>query len=292
MKALIFGFGILLITALFKKLRVLKHNVSYQLSLLASTAFMYLAYNIPNLIEAKKLPELLGKDRTGPFLSLLLPIGAAIFIFYLIDLVILFMMNRNETKFHKVKGLFYNLSLTAFVVVCLTSGTYSLKTFYKHVEYDQAAEAYVRIKAEFDRNTEQIGNWYVVSTDAQFAQVKNYGWYEEGYNFAHNFTKEQVMDPNFQFDFPVNHIFIFVEKKPLFSKEAITPEYGETEIEPLSDDPFMQFYQDADNRAVMEGHIWMIADAYAATHDNVSIYYEDDDFMIYRIYQEEVVLPQ
>lgn len=54
----------------------------------------------------------------------------------------------------------------------------------------------------------------------------------------------------------------------------------------------MQFYQDGDNRAIMEGHIWMITEAYASTHSNVSTYYEDDDFKIYRIYQEVVGNPQ
>jgi hypothetical protein len=156
------------------------------------------------------------------------------------------------------------------------------------MEYDQAVEACIRIKAEFSRNAGQTNNWYVVATDPQFAEVKNYGWYEEAYQFAQNYTKEEVMDPQFRFDFPVNHIFIFVEKKPLFSAEAITPEYGQTKIEPLNEDPFMQFYMDADNRAIMEGHLWMLTDAYAKTHDGVSIYYEDDDFMIYRIYQEAV----
>jgi hypothetical protein len=100
------------------------------------------------------------------------------------------------------------------------------------------------------------------------------------------------MDPAFQFEYPVNHLFIFIEKKPLFFDGIITPEYGERDIEPLGDDPFMQFYQDGDNRAIMEGRIWMLANAYAETHEGVSIYYEDDEFIIYRIYQEEVVLPQ
>lgn len=265
------------------KIRSRVPNLNIFMSLVASALAMYLAYNIPNLIDAVKLPELLRKDRTGPFLSLLLPVVAAIFVFYTADLLLLLVKQMSRGAYANLHKWVYTTILVVFIIASVGSGSYTLKTFYKHVEYDQAAEAYIRIKAEFAKNANDTGNWYVVATDPQFAQVKGYGWYEEGYNFAHDYTKEQVTDPKFTFDFPTNTVFIFVEKKPMIYDKPITLEYGEKEIEPLNEDPFMQFYQDGDNRAVMEGHLWMLAEAYASTHSGVSIYYEDNDFKIYRI---------
>lgn len=292
MLILVFGCIGLMIVSIFIRRRYQITDFNIYLSLLTSTIIIYFAYNISSLIDAKKLPELLGESRIGPFLSLLLPIAVSILIFYFIDILFFAFKNLNVIKVYKIRRFVSCCIIVMFIVISIVTGSYSQNTFYKHVEYDQAAEAFIRIKSDFTKNPEDTRNWYVVSTDPQFAQVIGYGWYEEGYNFTHDYTKEQVADPNFQFEFPVNHIFIFVEKKPILYDQMITVEYGEKELEPLGDDPFMQFYQDGNNRAIMEGHIWMLAEAYAESHSNVSIYYEDDDFKIYRIYQEVVDNPQ
>ncbi|MDD3173060.1 MAG: hypothetical protein PHF63_05290 [Herbinix sp.] len=227
MYILIFGCIGLLITLIFKRLRYQITDINIYTTLLAITSILYIAYNIPNLIDAEKLPELLKKERTGPFLSLLLPITAAIFIFYAIDRLLLIFKSINQAVRNNIKGFVSTSTIIAFIAFSLVTGSYSLNTYYKHVEYDQAAEAYIKIKSEFTKNTNGTGNWYVVATDPQLAQITGYGWYEEGYNFAQDYTKEQVMDPDFKFPFPVNNIFIFVEKKPIIYNKSITLEFGE-----------------------------------------------------------------
>ena len=288
----IFGSIAILIALIIKSFRSYMMNTYLYMSLFTLILFMYMIYNISNLIDVEKLPELLGKSRTGPFLAILLPVIVSYVIFYLMDILFLIFMRGKQTEIEKFKRFVSNCIIITFITLTVANGSYSFNTFYKHVEYDQAAEAYIRIKSEFTKNPNETGNWYVVSTDPQLAQVRGYGWYEEGYMFAHDYTESQVMDPDFRFDFPTNHIFVFVEKKPIIFNEKITIDFSEKELEPISDDPFMQFYQDGYNRAVMEGHIWMLVEAYASTHSGVSIYYEDDEIKIYRIYQEDVDISQ
>lgn len=246
-------------------------------SLIASTIFMMLMFNLSHLINTEALPELLDEARIGPFISLFIPI------------VMVLVIKVLTSKAHKrdVELVGYGL-LVVFVLFSTFSGNISFNTFYKHYEYNQAAENYVKLRNYFVNKPGETGNWYVVSTDPQLAQVTGYGWYEEAYQFAQKYDPKRVSEKDFNFKFPVNNIYIFVEKKPLFNTTEAFNYENYMSLAPLDGDPFMQYYDNPDNRATMEARIWEVMKAYSANHNDVSIYYEDDSFMVYEIYQEKV----
>ena len=79
-----------------------------------------------------------------------------------------------------------------------------------------------------------------------------------------------------------------MEKRPLLFGREITVEDAEKELAPLTPDTdiFMQYYRDTEQRAILMAKALQWIEAYRASHDDVSIYYEDENLIIYKIYHE------
>lgn len=253
-----------------------------------STFTTFLLFNLPSLFINLDLPLLFEKVRTGPFLCVLVPILIA----QLVDLISDLISGEKTEKGESPKQFVINhaliLASVAYVIAIVFLNFFPWNVFYKNIEYDAAAENYLRIKSDFFKETRSL-DWTIIGPDTQLAEVMGYGWHQDIYRFVRNFSLEQLIKPSFKFPIPTHYIYVFIEKKPMFSGRAINSLDAENDLEPEGTDAFMQYYMDGKQRAIMEAKAWALVEAYKSSHKGVTVYYEDSDMIIYKIYQEKLI---
>lgn len=279
--------GIMLIP-LFKILSTKKygsHKRMLFLPITLATFASFLLFNISSLFLNMRVPELLDKGRTGPFLCLLIPILSA----QIIDLFADLLTVKSMVEYHALNRNLINGAITfatvTYVGLILYLNFFPWNVFYKNVEYDAAAENYLRIKSNFYNNTRSL-DWTIIGPDTQLAEVMGVGWHKDIYRFVREFSPEQLKQADFRFPIPTHNLFVYIEKKPMFSDQMIKLQDAEEPLEPEGNDVFMQYYMDGSQRAIMEAKAWALVEAYRSSHEGVSVYYEDSDLMIYKIYQK------
>jgi hypothetical protein len=121
------------------------------------------------------------------------------------------------------------------------------------------------------------GQWLIVAPVEQLAEAYGRGWYEDPAAFVERHAA-RAGDPSFTFDYSMNEIMVFVEKRPFktFSTEAHALPFATLM------DPTYRNYRSLAGRASLQARLLALCQAYARTHEGASLYYEDDDLAIYR----------
>ena len=144
-------------------------------------------------------------------------------------------------------------------------------------QYESAARVAEQIAQTFPR-----GDWFLVSPTHELTSVLGRGWHVELVNFLNDYSEAAVEPPDFKFPWQAD-IFIFVEKQPLtrpnVSGGRIHGGHGMAMIE----DRVVLAYGTPLGRASAQFRLARIVAAYARTHDNVSIYYQDSKLTVYRV---------
>lgn len=137
-------------------------------------------------------------------------------------------------------------------------------------QYEAAARIASRIAAEFPRNT-----WTVVSPAQELPLVLGRGWHAELSDFVLQYPETDAGRENFRFPFTSRDLFVFVEKRPLAQPRIPA---GST-----SDASSYHYYTET-GRTSLEYQAALIMTAYARSHQNCSIYYDDADLTVYRVH--------
>lgn len=121
------------------------------------------------------------------------------------------------------------------------------------------------------------GQWIIVAPIEQLAEAYGRGWYEDPAAFVERHAA-RAGDPAFTFDYSVNEVLVFVEKRPFktFASEAHALPFATLA------DPTYRNYRSLAGRASLQARLLALCEAYASAHDGASVYYEDDDLVIYR----------
>ncbi len=137
------------------------------------------------------------------------------------------------------------------------------------LQYESAARAVYEIAAKFPRN-----QWSIISPGNELAQIYGRGWHVQLSEFTRLHSVAKVSNPDFQFAYPTEHIFVFVEKRPLpVSAMAVTSKGDEAAYN----------YGTKSGRASIEYVAAELMSAYIQSHQNVSVFGEDDDLVVYHI---------
>lgn len=136
-------------------------------------------------------------------------------------------------------------------------------------EYEAAARAAARIARTFPRN-----RWMMVSPAQELAATYGHGWHIELTEFVREYTPAEVAKPGFRFPYIARDLFVFVEKQPL-------PQA--TRNVALAADDYSYRYFTQSGRATLEFQVARLMAAYAAGHSDLSVYYEDEQIVVYRI---------
>lgn len=146
------------------------------------------------------------------------------------------------------------------------------------LEYDAAAGNYLRIQASFPAL-----DWTIVSPVEQYPQVLKKGWHYESWEFVRDFGLAEANDPSFDLPIPTTYVFIFAEKIPLRVDKSSNPVLANGAVSSLAAGSASEPYRDPERRAVIQATLIAWAEAYMETHDNMRVFYEDEEMIIYMI---------
>ncbi len=136
-------------------------------------------------------------------------------------------------------------------------------------QYEAAARAVTRIKAEFPRN-----RWMLVSTGQELPFIYGRGWHASIADFVREYSVEEVSRPAFRFPYSADDILWLIEKEPLRQAAKGAAQAA---------DEYSYRYFTQLGRSELEFEAGRRMAAYAATHEDTTVFYEDDQIMIYRI---------
>ena len=141
-------------------------------------------------------------------------------------------------------------------------------------QYESAATV-----AETIARTLPERHWLIVSPMQELAFTYGHGWHYELSEFVGEYPAERVTHPDFHFDFPVNTVFVFVEKSPLGEPSARDSALFNTVLEPAA-----LSYQRYLDRSDLEYEAAAIVSAYQSSHPGgVRIYFDDAVLRVYRL---------
>ncbi|PYR88905.1 MAG: hypothetical protein DMF84_26575 [Acidobacteria bacterium] len=121
------------------------------------------------------------------------------------------------------------------------------------------------------------GKWLIVAPVEQLAEAFGRGWYEEPSAFVDRYA-QRVADPDFSFDFAVDDLLVFVEKRPFKTFAAEPPEVPFSRLA----DPSYRHYRSLAGRASLQARLFALCEAYGRSHHGASVYYDDEQLTIFR----------
>jgi hypothetical protein len=147
------------------------------------------------------------------------------------------------------------------------------------VQHESAARLCDRIKRHFHRK-----EWIIVSPFQELAFTYGLGWHVELSEFVSQFTMDQVSDPGFTLPYDCPDVFFFVERKPI-SPGARPGGHGVVwRYSPAESADWSAFlYTDPVGRSSLEYRAAMLLAAYTRHHRNMSVFYEDEDLVVFRM---------
>jgi hypothetical protein len=146
-------------------------------------------------------------------------------------------------------------------------------------EYEAAARACRSIATQFPRN-----EWLIISPVHELAFTYGRGWHFELLDFAFTHSIGQTSLREFTFPYNVKDIFVFVEKQPLSSlrQGGNTDDFASLDLTQTMDRSVLA-YDTGLGRASIEFQAGALLSAYAANHVDVSIFHEDERFIVFHV---------
>ena len=137
--------------------------------------------------------------------------------------------------------------------------------------------------------------WTICSANDERQMIGDYkqGYHYELIKFLRNMRS---LDEDTSIKIPTSTVYFFVEKIPVLYRDYMTLEKPDREVsqegarKPLSDKPGIQPYLEED-RWITMSHMYYWAQAFKELYPNeMEVYYESDDFVCYRVRQNEYSL--
>ncbi len=235
------------------------------------------------------LPSLIGADRAVNYLIYLgaVTIGVPFGLFWCLF----------EERAKPVRWVSSVAIVLATAIVIVFGGyTFSSSSIFR-LSYSSVTENYYKIKATHRKDT-----WTIVSTVDELSLTRNKGWHYELWEFI--FRMEQY-DPTRVIQIPTEYVYFVVEKRPLkyaeptylgepltlyprISKDSANQLLTEQTIRTSKKSDYYGIYE---NRHAIMSKAYFWAEKYMAYFpDQMSVYYEDMDIIIYEIKQNMYAL--
>lgn len=250
-----------LISFITNKKTVYSENSKMFFTFILFSVIMYLLFRAPYF----GIPELMDLNRIGIFFSL---IAAAV---YGITLKIFDIITRKNKIADIMKATVCILTAVAvlgFTQLYIPRG--------ERYEYDQAVNAYLKIKRNFSPL-----NWTIISPVEQYQQCLYYGWHYELLDLVRSMSDPEIE----KIEIPTEYVFIFAEKIPLYSEEEVTLEDAGKDIPVISDNPY-EHYVKAHVRRIIEAKTLFWAENLKKNNKNVTVFYEDEHLRVYQLKQD------
>ncbi|MBV8551438.1 MAG: hypothetical protein JOY54_09065 [Acidobacteriaceae bacterium] len=146
-------------------------------------------------------------------------------------------------------------------------------------EYESAARSCERIAHEF-----RPKEWLVISPFQELPFTYGRGWHLDLSEFISTFTPDQVANPAFKFPYECPDVFFFVERRPLALGSLPGLRTAVWRYAPADSVDWPAYlYGSPIGRASLEYRAAALLDAYAKTHQNLFLFYQDDNLVVYHL---------
>ncbi len=235
------------------------------------------------------LPSLIATDRTIYYLAYLgaMVLGVPFGVFWTFF--------EEKLRGFRWVGSIAIVTATACLIV-FTGATFRSSAYFR-LTYSSVTEQYYKIK-----NTHRKDTWTIVSTVDELSLTRNKGWHYELWEFI--FSMEQY-EPTRVVQIPTEYVYFVVEKRPL--KYADTTYMGQPlsiygRISKSAADQLLtertvrtyrksDYYSDYEIRTAIMSKAYFWAEQYMQYFpDQMRLYYEDRDVVIYEIKQNMYAL--
>lgn len=137
-------------------------------------------------------------------------------------------------------------------------------------EYEAAARIANHIARQYPRN-----QWLLVSPAHELPVTYGRGWHLELSEFVREYSPNEVSPHEFRFPYSAPELFVMVEKEPL-------PQNVRNSA--FAADQYSYQYLTQIGRTALEFNAARLVSAYALSHQNLSVFYEDEQIAVYRIH--------
>ncbi len=202
-----------------------------------------------------------------------------------------------EEKIRPIRWLSSVAAVVAVAIAVVFMGnTYQSSAYYR-LSYSAVTENYYKIKSTHRDNT-----WTIVSTVDELSLTRNKGWHYELWEFI--FSLEQYESTKV-IQIPTEYVYFVVEKRPLvyndpaylgdelksYSKISYTSARQLLTEETIKTARQSQYYSDYEIRCAIMSKAYYWAQKYMQYFpDQMRVYYEDSDIIIYEIKQNMYAL--
>jgi hypothetical protein len=151
------------------------------------------------------------------------------------------------------------------------------------LEYESAARVCEHIANKFPHNS-----WLIVSPTQDLAYIYGQGWHMELTGFVSRFASDEVAQSSFRFPYKVKDVFLVVERRPLptglsANESAVARRYSPAESGSVEG----YLYNDPLGRASLEYRAADLINAYSATHNDVTRFFQDENLTVYHITRDQ-----
>lgn len=169
---------------------------------------------------------------------------------------------------------------------------------YFYLQTSTAAEACVRITEEYKKNT-----WTVVSPVEELSMIRGLGYHYELWEFI---TEMERYEEDRYLEIPTKQVFFILEKIPVaynatrimgdvYNDVPVSIEEADTvvtkEMLGITTEASMKYYNIYENRRALEAKLAAWIEAYKKMFpDQISVYMESEDCVVYRLEQNEYAL--
>ncbi len=264
--------------------------------ILAISGFVYIYMFIGPLIG---VPELISRTRLVGVIQLL---HLAMFVVPL-DLAACLIQKRIPMM---VNGIIGTVCACLTVILVLQNGLFHSDLYMELTRYNAAVDVTNKIIDQFPKN-----HFTIISTTDELYQVNEYGYHEEMLEFLWNDTEKH-------YTIPTPYLFIYVEKHSIARSQYHVFRAPSFLADPDKDNPYISVTgssrdpeityveiseeyaaqprprkhtaslaaDDPESRAVMNSKMQMWVDDFTELHPHdISVFYEDEDFVCYMIQQ-------
>jgi hypothetical protein len=170
--------------------------------------------------------------------------------------------------------------------VCITAAGAFARSNAKPVlmsQYESAARVCERINRQFPRK-----EWIVVSPFQELAFTYGRGWHVELSDFVSRVTLDEVAHAKYSLPYDCPNVFFFVERRPIIPGALPGVRNAVWRYSPAESTEWSSFlYTDPVGRNSLEYRSAELLNAYARSHRNLSVFYEDNDLFVYHLVRSE-----
>ena len=273
-----------------------KKMSDYALGILALCLYVF-SLLLFQILPVIGFPVIIDETRCQMFLAYVAPVVFCIGV----EIVLMPLAMLSKLKF---TNFLLNIIVTGLFCIAISQGQFEKPAVSWQTQYNSAILQYYKIASTFERH-----KWTIVSSVDEVCMLLNYGWHYELSDLVYELAEHEE---GAEIRIPSDNLFFFIEKRPLHAYRVIPSnirtmssaeqqKYTLEENFTLTDasvDVIEDVYEDVKGhlsrgyteieyrRIIMaKAYYWM--QEYKKYFPEITVYYEDDDLVVYRLIQED-----